>query len=137
MHSYRPQVFIIQFKNTHIIGFSVVTIEFPEDQDKYIGWAEAAIGIGLVLGPVLGSFLFNFVGYTITFLVFGALLLIGAIMIQVLLPSRVNYTQEKTSEETMDSEEEDKEVRYSMFLKNFRCLVTLVGCTIIQLFGNF
>jgi hypothetical protein len=38
----------------------VITVEFPTEAEKYLGWAEAATGIGLVAGPVIGSFLYRF-----------------------------------------------------------------------------
>jgi len=37
-----------------ISNFSLVSIVFPEQQAKYMGYMEAALGIGLTAGPVLG-----------------------------------------------------------------------------------
>lgn len=108
-----------------------------EEQDRYVGYAEASIGIGLVLGPVLGSFIFNFTGFMLTYVSFGVLLASGALMIYVILPNRLNFDAEKdiTSSETIS--EDKKEVSYSMFIFNFKSLSILLGCINVMLFANF
>lgn len=35
-------------------GYSIITIEFPTKKQTYIGYCQAAVGIGLMLGPVIG-----------------------------------------------------------------------------------
>ena len=67
-----------------------MTIEFKENSDKYIGWMEAATGIGLTIGPALGSAIFCYTNYTLTFVIYGFLLLLGTIAIAFILPSRIN-----------------------------------------------
>ena len=42
-----------------------------EEREKYIGWIEAANGIGLLFGPLIGSFLFSMGGYQMPFLTLG------------------------------------------------------------------
>ena len=41
-----------------ITGYSVVTSVFSTDIMKYIGYIEICVGLGLGLGPVIGSFFF-------------------------------------------------------------------------------
>ena len=41
------------------------------EREKYIGWVEAATGIGLLLGPLLGAVLFSIGGYVAPFAAFG------------------------------------------------------------------
>lgn len=40
----------------HIIClvFSIVSIQFPEERSKYYGYCEAATGIGMMGGPIVG-----------------------------------------------------------------------------------
>jgi hypothetical protein len=45
----------------------LITIEFPNDAEKYNGYAEIAIGSGLLLGPVIGSIFYGYLGYIYTF----------------------------------------------------------------------
>lgn len=72
------------------LGYAVITIEFPLEKEKYLGWAEAATGIGLVMGPFIGSILFRFLKYRYTFIVFGGLIGIGGIVLKFLLPNTIN-----------------------------------------------
>jgi MFS family permease len=41
------------------------------EREKYIGWVEAAAGIGLLTGPLFGALLFNLGGYIMPFFTFG------------------------------------------------------------------
>ena len=50
------------------------------NQDKYLGWAEVATGIGLMMGPALGSFIYGFLNYTFTFIAFGGILMFGTLL---------------------------------------------------------
>jgi MFS family permease len=34
--------------------FSIIAIEFPKSQELYFGYFECAVGIGLMIGPVIG-----------------------------------------------------------------------------------
>lgn len=65
-------------------------MEFPTDAEKYLGWAEAATGIGLVAGPVLGSVLFRFLEYEFTFVAFGVMLALGGVFLAIILPNYLN-----------------------------------------------
>ena len=46
------------------------SFEFSE-REKYIGWVEAATGVGLLFGPLLGGMLFTIGGYITPFITFG------------------------------------------------------------------
>jgi MFS family permease len=46
------------------------SFEFSE-REKYIGWVEAATGVGLLFGPLLGGMLFTVGGYLAPFITFG------------------------------------------------------------------
>ena len=41
------------------------------EREKYIGWVEAAAGVGLLTGPLFGALLYNVGGYTMPFFTFG------------------------------------------------------------------
>lgn len=42
-----------------------------QERERYIGWIEAANGIGLLFGPLIGSLLFSMGGYKTPFFTFG------------------------------------------------------------------
>ena len=49
-----------------------IIASFPgSERDQYIGYIEAAGGLGMLLGPVLGACLFEYGGYYLPFVSFG------------------------------------------------------------------
>ena len=49
-----------------------IIASFPgSERDKYIGYIEAAGGLGMLLGPVVGAGLFEYGGYYLPFVSFG------------------------------------------------------------------
>ena len=45
---------------------------FPTDErEKYIGYIEASVGLGFLMGPLLGAMLYSFGGFMLPFAVFG------------------------------------------------------------------
>ena len=120
---------------TFCLGFSLITIEFP-DQDKYLAWAEAAAGMGLAIGPPIASFIFNFTNYFVTFLIFGSIIALGTLVIQIKLPSSANKANPSEGNESIH-ELDGSNLTYAVFLKNSRCLMTLLACLITQLLINF
>jgi MFS family permease len=39
-------------------AYSIVSIEFPHQREVYIGYCQTAVGLGLLLGPVIGTTIF-------------------------------------------------------------------------------
>ena len=70
----------------------MTTIEFPHDREKYIGYVELALGLGLMLGPVLGSAFMNATGgnFQVTFYIFGSLIAAGGLFALFALPAYLN-----------------------------------------------
>lgn len=46
------------------------------ERDKYIGWVFTSTGIGLILGPVIGSIFYQIGGFAASFLISATLLFI-------------------------------------------------------------
>ena len=44
---------------------------YPDDVEKVISLMEAMVGAGNMMGPILGSFIYNTFGFEITFYIFG------------------------------------------------------------------
>jgi MFS family permease len=84
------QGFANSFIGTSI--YSMTTIEFPEDREKYIGYVELSLGLGLMLGPVLGSVFMNLTGgsFEYTFYIFGFLIALGGLFAFCALPNYLN-----------------------------------------------
>ena len=48
--------------------YSIVVITYRSNQLKYLGYLESTIGIGMMIGPFVGSVLYEFFGFEVTFL---------------------------------------------------------------------
>jgi MFS family permease len=84
------QGFANSFIGTSI--YSMTTIEFPENREKYIGYVELALGLGLMLGPVLGSVFMNMTDgdFEVTFYIFAFLIACGGMFAFFALPNYLN-----------------------------------------------
>lgn len=78
-------------------AYSIVSIEFPYNRDKYIGFCQTAVGVGLLAGPFIGQTIFNLMGtfgeihgYEYTFYVLASVLCISLVVASVFMPSHIN-----------------------------------------------
>jgi len=58
--------------------------------------------MGLAIGPPIASFIFNFTNYFVTFLIFGSIIAIGTLVIQIKLPKSANNANSEQEEEDDD-----------------------------------
>jgi len=72
---------------------------------KYIGYIEICVGVGLGLGPVIGSAVYGALQYEKTMYLFGLINLLGTILSICFLPGELNVTL--TVEEMVLLEEDD------------------------------
>ncbi len=75
-----------------ITCYSIITSVFKDDLIKYITYIEIYAGLGLTLGPCIGSlFYFSFhFGFEYTMYAFGIINSIGMFICMVLIPSNLN-----------------------------------------------
>lgn len=71
-------------------AYSIVSIEFPENRDIYIGYCQTAVGLGLLMGPVIGTSIYGFAGYQNTFYILAGVLTLSFLTAVFLLPTRIN-----------------------------------------------
>jgi MFS family permease len=71
-------------------AYSIVAIEFPQQREIYIGYVQTAVGLGLLLGPVIGTLIFSFAGYESTFYILAGVLSCSLCITIFFLPSRLN-----------------------------------------------
>lgn len=67
-------------------GMTIIANTFPHRIAKMNGLYEAAAGLGLMLGPPVGGFLYGLGGYQLPFLVLGSLNLLFVVIIIFVLP---------------------------------------------------
>jgi len=51
-------------------GYSIVSLKFPERREVYLGYCAIALGLGLMLGPVLGQTIYTQLEFQWTFFCF-------------------------------------------------------------------
>lgn len=70
--------------------YAIITHVFSDNREKYLGYAEAVTGIGLMLGPVIGGPLYTQFGYFESFAIFAGLLLISMVAALIITPRSLN-----------------------------------------------
>jgi MFS family permease len=71
-------------------AYSLISLKFPENREKFIGIAETASGIGLMAGPGIAGFLYAYLGYFNAFFIFVILIIVSAIFCLVVIPNSIN-----------------------------------------------
>ncbi len=70
--------------------FSIVTNFYPNGKEELVGYMEAFTGIGLVVGPIVGSVLYTLLGFSMTFFIFGSIFVLVSIFILRVLPPLID-----------------------------------------------
>jgi MFS family permease len=118
-----------------IACFTIITIQYPEDKETYVGLAEAVIGVGLMAGPVVGAFFYEWVQFQGTF--YGFAFLMGACVIgaAVFLPNSLNRTNINVSTSIEDDKNDNPYgISYHMMVTNKRALVNMISGSFAMLF---
>ena len=77
-------------KEYSFIVFSLVSLEFPQERERYYGYVESATGVGLLLGPVIGQALYTLLGFANTFYVTSVVFIFPLIMQMKYIPDRID-----------------------------------------------
>jgi MFS family permease len=78
--------------------YFIATSDYPECKEVLIGYIEAVMGIGLILGPIIGSVLYAGFGFEWTFYIYGAFLFVFSLAIR-----RLNGPAESSMSSTTES----------------------------------
>lgn len=71
-------------------AYSIISIEFPGEREKYVGLCQTAVGLGLLSGPFIGQTIFIGAGYAGTFYAMAGILCGALIIVSFLIPNRIN-----------------------------------------------
>ena len=69
--------------------YSFASQAYPEEVEKVISIMEATLGGGMMMGPILGSFVYNAVGFAKTFFIFGLAMVPIAFVLLCALPTPI------------------------------------------------
>lgn len=75
-------------------GYSIITIENPPKKDSYIGYCQSAIGIGLMLGPIIGQSLYVVLNFEMTFYTFGVVFALSMGVLMIVIPNHINHADD-------------------------------------------
>lgn len=73
--------------------YSIATNDFPDKKEQIVGWVEALTGLGLIVGPIIGSTLYSMLGYQHTFFIYGSFLVFLSFIIKLNFPGDGNYSE--------------------------------------------
>lgn len=88
-------------------SYAIVAILFPDNQQKYLGILEAAMGFGLITGPVIGSSLYTAVGFHGTFYCVGSIFICSAVVLYFVVPKSVDKSDEEMQHLTSNNYSEE------------------------------
>ena len=70
--------------------YSICTNFYPDKKEALVGYIEAVTGIGMIMGPIIGSILYSMGGFSFTFYVFGSIFLVTSFYIYKIFPKTVD-----------------------------------------------
>ena len=72
---------------------SIIAVEWPEKNAKYQSYAGISLGLGLMLGPVLATFLVRYLSYFWTLIAFAILVFVLCTTATCFIPKRIDLDQ--------------------------------------------
>ena len=128
----------------------MVAIRFPEDNATVFGACESAIGMGMMIGPILGQvfYYFEFEG---CFYGTGVLIIICGFISHCYMPESLNKNDEKpaikntapfslnSDENTTDVSDQSKPapISYLSIFTNLRSFIVISSCVFASIFLMF
>ena len=71
-----------------------MTSIYKEEKERFIGYIESSAGVGLLLGPILGTIFYSLGGYMLPFVVLGLAYFIIYPLITIVLMKLKKFEQE-------------------------------------------
>jgi len=82
--------------------YAIITFVYSDNREKYLGYAEAFTGIGLMLGPVIGGPFYSLLGYFGCFACFSGVIFFSMIVSLIITPSALNKNTDEGQEVEID-----------------------------------
>ena len=117
--------------------YAIITYVYSDNREKYLGYAEAVTGIGLMVGPVIGGPLYDELGYFFSFVAFASLLAASMVIALIITPGALNNSTEEEETNTANPKGIEKEVTFKMFLANKRSIFAFASCLIVCFFMSY
>ena len=91
-------------------ALAVINTNYPDDKEQNLGLFEGGSGLGLLIGPLLGSLLYSIGGYCVPFFTFGLISLILFPEIQKNLKELNKRVRKRKAVEIQDSNDQEVEI---------------------------
>jgi MFS family permease len=95
-----------------------------------------AIGVGTCAGPVLGSIIYTFVGYSETFGCFALLIFVSFLVALFVVPKRLN-APDRRSLSMEQRGDHHRAISYSIFFTNFNAVLLILTAIMTMVFEFF
>jgi Major Facilitator Superfamily len=117
------------------IGYTIVTIQYPDKKQAYLGFCSTARGLGCTLGPLMGQAIYNALKFEVTFYTFAAIITPFALLAFLWIPSSIN--QLKNPEENTGEKGPVTQITYGRMLLNLRAMLSLIAAIITLILTLF
>ena len=67
------------------VAYSFVATAYPREIEKVVAWMETMVCGGCTIGPILGCVIYNAVGFSITFFIFGLIMISMSVLVPLML----------------------------------------------------
>lgn len=96
--------------------FTVSGRIYKEHQSVVISLLEIGAGVGMTIGPVVGSILFEFGGYKAPFLTFGFIFVAFGCILNKFMPASID-DKDEANESLISSESEEQNLKFTDLIK--------------------
>ena len=93
-----------------VASFSIIVIASKEEKEKYISILESVMGLGISLGPFIGSLLYSFGGYLFTFAFMALIILLCSLLVALTIPANIDNDNDETSSLIDPQNREDDQI---------------------------
>ena len=108
------------------VFYSYIPVLFPEELEKSYAFLEICTGIGLALGPVIAGFLYEYTGFTLSFLIMSLVYLIFMFLVLPYMIKMNKILEEEALKKAAEKMDEVKPIDALKMLKNKDILLTIM-----------
>lgn len=104
-------------------ALTVVVDSFPSDPGYYVGLTESIVTLGMIMGPPIGSYLYEIGGFSLPVFTFGTALLCTSILATFIIPAKPNHNidEEHNKSQLIETHEYIQVLSLSQVMASVAC----------------